>query len=493
MKNTNNQIDFSIVGSGTAGLVSALMLRKAFPKSKITVISSSNIGIIGVGEGSTEHWKMFMDICDIPLLDLLVQTRATHKNGIRFENWTKHTPDYFHSVSLADTYGHFGLYGLYNGLIAQGKTLTENISSRSMIENMVRADSPHESVNQYHFDTFKLNEYLTRLCSNRDIILIDNEVSSVNLDSETGYINSVSFVSGHQHYSNFWIDASGLRRVLISEVGDPKWISFSDYLQMDSAIAFPTESDPSGQIRPYTRARALKNGWVWEIPTQDRRGNGYVYSSKHCSDDQAINEVSELLGFEVTPARKIKFESGHISNMWIKNCVAIGLASSFVEPLEATSIGSTIQQLRCLIQNLGSYTEGSVNIQKHFNNKMNLMMENILAMIRLHYISDRSDSSMWIEQGKMPIPDYLQNLLDIWSERPPSYEDIPSNNYELFLVPHFYHVGQGQGIFKKENSSMLINRFGITSQVDYAVSYAKLNQTSHSKIDHAESLKQIQV
>ena len=156
-------IKTAIIGSGTAGLVGAMMLRSAFPLMDITVISSSQVGIIGVGEGSTEHWRMFMDACNIPLGELLNETKATHKNGIRFENWTNHTPDYFHSVSDASTIGYYNFYGLYNGLIENNKTLTENISSRAMIENKVRANGPHESVNQFHFDTVLLNKYLTIL------------------------------------------------------------------------------------------------------------------------------------------------------------------------------------------------------------------------------------------------------------------------------------------------------------------------------------------
>lgn len=483
----------TIVGSGTAGLVSSLMIRSAFPLVDITIISSSQIGIIGVGEGSTEHWRIFMDICKIPLAELLIETKATHKNGIRFENWTKHTPDYFHSISYSDTYGPFNIYSLYNGLIENNKTLTENIASRSMIENKVRADRPHETVNQYHFDTFKLNEYLTVLCKNRNINFIDAKVNKVNLNIENGHIDSITLDNELIHESNFWIDASGMARVLISKIDEIEWQSFSKYLQMNSAIAFPTPSDPSGEIRPYTRARAMPNGWVWEIPTQERRGNGYVYSSNHCSDEQAVQEVSDLLGFQVEPAKIIKFDPGYVKNMWIKNCVAIGLASAFVEPIEATSIGGTIQQLRCLIENLSSYKIGDTYIQKEFNKKMSIMMDNILSMISLHYISDRNDTDMWREQANMPIPEYLQNLLNLWNERPPFPYDISQNNYEMFLVPHFYHVAQGQKVFSNQRSSILIDRFNIREITKNHIYDAKMRQTDHPKVDHAKSLKDLQL
>ncbi len=483
----------TIVGGGTAGLISALILRKAFPRHEINIIASSKIGIIGVGEGSTEHWKMFIEICDIPLAEMIIESRATHKYGIRFENWTTHTPDYFHSVSASGVIEPIGYYGLYNGIIKNNRTLTENIGPRSLIENKVNANNPHESVNQFHFDTFALNKYLTGICLFRNIKVIDSEVIKTVINTETGYIDSVVLDNTESVESDFWIDATGLKRTLISQVSDAKWNSYSKYLQMDSALAFPTMSDHSGQIRPYTRARAIKNGWVWEIPTQDRRGNGYVYSSKYCKEDQAIKEVSDLLGFPVEPARFFTFDPGHLDNFWVKNCVAVGLAAAFVEPLEATSIGSTIQQVRCLTQYLCNYDLNSKKLQENYNLKMNKMMDNILAMISLHYISDREDSEMWREQKNMEIPEYLKNLLDLWEERPPFDNDIPRNNYEMFLVPHFYHVAQGQGLLSAKRAEQMIYSYGSEEYINKIVSDAKLSQTAHAKVDHAEALKQLQI
>lgn len=482
-----------IVGGGTAGFISALMLRKAFPRFDISVIASSKIGIVGVGEGSTEHWRMFMEICEIPLNEMIVKSRATHKYGIRFENWTNHTPDYFHSIAHVDVNEPFGYYGLYNGLIKNNKTLTENINSRAIIENKINANDPHRSVNQFHFDTFKLNEYFSTLCLGRGINIIDAEVIKVNLNPENGYIDSVDLDYGKTLYADFWVDATGMKRKLISEVSDVKWNSFKDYLQMDSAIAFPTPSDESGQIRPYTRTRAMKNGWVWEIPTQDRRGNGYVYSSDHCSDDQAVAEVSELLGIEVEPLRSFRFDPGHVKEFWVKNCVTVGLAAAFVEPLEATSIGSTIQQIRCLIQNLGNYDINSKKIQEDYNKKMNIMMDNICAMISIHYISDREDSEMWKQQKLMKKPAYLIDLLELWSERPPFMYDIGTNNYEMFLVPHFYHVAQGQKLLSAKRASDMLYSYSAEEQAHQMMLEAKLAQTSHAKVDHAESLREIQI
>jgi tryptophan halogenase len=483
----------TIAGSGTAGLVTGLILRKAFPLFDITIISSSKIGIIGVGEGSTEHWKVFMDMCDIPLAELLIQTKATHKNGIRFENWTNHTPDYFHSVSSVSTITPFNVYALYNGLIKDGKLLTENTSSRAMVENKVQVNGMHRNVNQYHFDTFKLNTYLTHLCQVRGIKFIDAIVEKVFVSSETGEIESVKLDNGEQVVSEFWVDATGMSRLLMKEISSTGWKSFSDYLMMDSAIAFPTESDPSGEIRPYTRARALSSGWAWEIPTQERRGNGYVYSSSHISEDKAVSEISSLLGREVKPAKSIKFDPGYLPDMWVKNCVAVGLASAFVEPIEATSIGGTIQQARCLVENLSTYKTGNTAVQKDFNKKMQSMMENILCMISLHYISDRTDTEMWKDTASLKKPEMLQDYLSLWNERPPVHTDFVVSGYELFHAPHFYHVANGQGLINKEMSYAMLKSFNIVEEANKLVSDAKLAQTDHERIDHARSLKELQI
>lgn len=485
--------DITIVGSGTAGLINALILRKAFPHFNITIISSSKIGIIGVGEGSTEHWRTFMEQCDIPLLELIVETKATHKNGIRFEGWTNHTPDYFHSVTATHQSKPFNVFSLYAGLIKDGKLLTENTASRALIENKVQVNGMHRSVNQYHFDTFALNSYLTSLCIQRNIKMIDAEVEHVIKNPENGYIDSVVLSTKSFHKSDFWIDASGFKRVLIKEMPEVKWISYSDYLLIDSAIAFPTESDPSGEIRPYTRAKAMENGWMWEIPTQERRGNGYVYSSAHCSEDEAIQAASEKVGHQVIPGRSIKFESGCLEKMWINNCVAVGLASSFVEPLEATSIGSTIQQANCLVENLGTFKPGNTFHQKSFNMKMSSMMENILCMISLHYASDRQDSKFWKDVSMAKKPDYLEHLIGLWSERPMFPGDIKRTGYEMFLEPHFFHVAHGQGLINKDSARQMLLAFDLELEARNLVSNAKLNQVDHERIDHGQALREIQI
>jgi len=483
----NKQLSFCIVGSGTAGLITSIVLRQAFPYSSIKNISSSKIGIVGVGEGSTEHWRMFMDKCNIGIEDLIKNTGATHKYGIRFENWTNKRPDYFHSISGVEEINTWGIIGEYLSFIEQDKSITSQTGSVGLIKNKIVRDGLHGNTNQYHFDTFMLNDFLTGICFSRMIQFYDDEIKNINLTT-SGCIESAELVSGLRVEADIWIDATGFKRELMNRLNNKSWQSFSNYLLVDSAIAFPTEHDKSGTIKPYTRARAAGSGWMWEIPTQNRRGNGYVYSSSHISGDAALLEAQSMSGFAVPQIRQFKFDPGYYREQWQKNCVSVGLASSFVEPLEATSIGSTIIQAMNIAQYSASYIPGCEKLVSDYNKKMEAVMLNIRDMIRLHYISDRKDTEFWKDANSMPIPDSLQNLLDAWSERPPAHSDIANNGSIMFLTRHFVHVAQGQNLIATEPSSLVMDRMAIRSFIEKKSDNIRSSRYSKELVDHKEAL-----
>ena len=483
---SKNPISFGIVGSGTAGLMSAIMLRQAFPLSDITVVSSSSLGIIGVGEGTTEHWKQFMGRCSIPLEELLVKTAATHKYGIRFENWSNSFPDYFHSVSGDEALFGWGLYPTYAGILESGESLTSQTTSVGLVQNKIRKIGMHENTNQYHFDTFKLNNYFTEVCFKRSIKMIDGFVQDITQNIENGCITSVTLENSQTIEADFWIDASGFSRILMDKLKNNEWNSFSDYLLVDSAIAAPSESYSEG-IRPYTRAIAQDSGWIWEIPTQDRRGNGYVYSSQFETTDSAINTLKKHIPLLNDP-RTFKFDSGHLKEAWVKNCIAVGLSSSFVEPLEATSISASIQQISLAIPYIASFKQNNTASQKHYNKAFNALMDNLLSMIRLHYISDRDDTPFWKACKNMKINDTLQELLDLWQERTPCRGDTPNTNGELFQAPHLYHVAQGQGVLNIESATMMMDNMDLRQKVEFDISNRRSARFDHELVDHKESL-----
>ena len=185
------QLSFGVVGSGTAGLITALMLRKAFVNAEITIVSSSQIGIIGVGEGSTEHWSEFMRHCDIDLEEMIVSTDATHKYGISYEYWTTHTPRYFHSVGDVDELFAWGAHATYASFIESKKLFTNQTTSVGLVKNKIRVNGLHRSTNQFHFDTHKLNEYFISLCFKRHIRFVEGIVESIEVNNENGNIKSI--------------------------------------------------------------------------------------------------------------------------------------------------------------------------------------------------------------------------------------------------------------------------------------------------------------
>jgi tryptophan halogenase len=477
-----------IVGSGTAGLITALTLRNLFPKYTINLLSSKKIGIIGVGEGSTEHWRInFMDPCGIDVKQMVKHCGATHKYGIRFENWTNHTPDYFHSIGYAP-FGPNGFHANYAYALENNWLLTASAYSSHLWENKIiyDKDNQHHMTNQFHFDTFKLNDYLLHLCNVRGIHCFDGIVKSITRNAENGFVTSVITEDNYAIEADFYIDASGFNRVIMSQlVEDDRFISYRKYLPTDSAAVFPTEPDESGQIKPYTRARALANGWMFEIPTQERRGNGYIFASDFCSDEQAIKELSEAHGKNIEPKKIIRYKSGYFAESFLFNCASVGLASSFVEPLEATSISTSIQQARMIGAILPTFGPSSTAQVKQYKRQFESLMDNILTMIALHYVSDRNDSEMWRAQQNAEIPETLKILLDLWKEKVPSDYDIPHFGYELFLSGHFWHVAQGQGVISKEAASQALTAYG--SRIACARDFKeKRTQTIKRKtVDHA--------
>jgi tryptophan halogenase len=484
-----NQKKVIVVGSGTAGLVTALIIKSLFLDYNVIVISSKSIGIIGVGEGSTEHWRMFQELVGIDVHTMIKEVDITHKYGILYENWTNHTPQYFHSVGdTGKTINTF--WAGYASALENGKLLTNMYSWRGLLENKIvdQGEKTHLGTNQYHFDTFKLNEYLIKFSKSKGITFVEDEVTDVNIDQD-GFIESVTLSESNKKVSgDFFVDATGFNRKILSKIADQTFIDYRKYLPCDTAIAFPTESDPSGQIRPYTRARALSNGWMWEIPTQTRRGNGYVFSSDFCTVDQAIAEASQVHGFEVEPAKVINFKAGYFKETWKNNCVAVGLAAGFVEPLEATSISTSIQQARLICSYLPTFDKNRTYGIKEYHRIMDSIMDNILCMISLHYVSDRKDTEMWRAQQNAEKSDLLKHLLELWKIRGPEVSDVPSNGYELFACAHLWHVAQGQDVLNSEVASIQLDAYGSRKDVlEYTTNFAK-QLISQRMVDHAEAL-----
>lgn len=432
----------AIVGGGTAGLITALILRQKLDIA-ISVIHSSSIGIIGVGEGSTEHFKDFMEYVGINQIDIIKKCDATYKGGIMFENWSKKT--YLHNVGEPWNCRNAQYPFIYAHQIAHHNTqLTSELTWKNKINSWFLHNTDSMPFNQFHFNTHKLNDYLIDLAKSKGIKIIDDEISNVELDEQG---NACRLIGQKGQYSHdFYIDATGFKRLIIGKMG-AKWKSYGQYLKMKSAIVFPTEDEPNYNL--WTLARAMDSGWLFRIPVWGRYGNGYIFDSDYTTADDAKKEVDLYFNRDIEIKKQFNFDPGCLDKVWIKNCVAVGLSGSFVEPLEATSIGTTIQQSFILMQKLINYNDKVID---DYNKSFNDIMENIRDFIVLHYITEKDNSLFWKNIQNLEIPDTLKDRLEVWKYKFPIDEDFNNlSDYILFKANNFALVMDGLNLFDRES------------------------------------------
>ena len=433
-----------VVGGGTGGLITALMLKHGHPYLEVDLIESKAIGIIGVGEGSTEHWVRFMRNCDISLHELISETDATFKYGINFANWNGDGRSYFQSVNgEINANGPAGVKFVYANLIS--KNVDPLFLTRPYVIKSELLEKNY-NINQFHFNTFKLNEFLHKKCFKSGVKLIEAELNEVRLN-EDGSVKSLHSKDGRTFEYDFYIDSTGFGKFIINKAMGIKWISYSKYLPMNSAIAFPTER--LEEIPAWTLSRAMKSGWCWRIPTQERFGNGYVFSDKFQDFEGAQKEIEELYGHPVEIAKKINFDAGCLEKSWHKNCVAIGLSSSFIEPLEASSIGTSIQQAVVLCETLPYYVPGNDKAEKIFNKHSDDILQNILDFVALHYITKRNDTEFWRSVKNLPKPPGLEMMLEIYQHKLPTDLDF-DNKRVLFQGANWIIVMYSLGLINSE-------------------------------------------
>jgi len=484
-----------ILGGGTSGMITALVLRKAWPKLDITVIESSKLGIIGVGEGSTEHWRVFMKHVDIDVFSLVRETGATFKIGIKFTNWNGDNKDYFHSLS--EQYGSLsranGLPFTWLKMIGEDWDPLDTMWSRA--RDSYHGEPVHDILSQYHFDTNKLNSFLHKICSERKINLIDTEIEEVILD-EFGYVKELIDVAGRNHAYDFYVDCSGFKRIIGSKLG-AKWIDCSAQLPMNSAIAFPTGY--TEDIPSYTEATALSSGWVWRIPTQDRYGNGYVFCDSFIDETKAYDEVSQHykdnlnIQDTINIGKRVKFNAGYVENYWIKNCVMIGLSGIFVEPLEASSIGTTIQQALILSPDLFFYEKHETLTSERYNKQMRIISENIIDFIQLHYITKRSDSEFWRWcKNEIKLTEFNSKYLEYFKKGYPNI-NLFNQPMTLFSYLNFGQVMQGLGLFNNESIRKKFedHMYAHSIDTDEILKSAEIFDNNATFYSHRESLELI--
>lgn len=462
-----------VVGGGTAGWLTALYAKRRLPDSTVTLVESESLGILGAGEGTTPAFLEFLDLLGIPFSRLVREADSTVKHGIKFSNWGEHGTDYYHGF-FSSTEVAFNAFD--SPLVLHKSNVLLPYLQKSWIalndvnfpklvsdEGKVAlyqyedyagqfvADPIHkyEGKNYFsaHINAVKLADLLKKIAvEERGIVRIEGFVSDYK-QNDSGDIEQIILSDGQVLNSDIVFDCTGFRGVFSKEVYSSPWISFSDHLTVDSAQTFFLPIDKDEAIPPQTESIALSFGWAWKIPLQTRYGCGYVYDSSYASEEEAVEEIKAYFGEEVEIGRKIEFSPGYLEKPWNGNCIAIGLSSGFIEPLEATSIWTSILAIREAFSDLRVLAERPEEAVSKFNKYMAGINEQIFSFVYLHYICGREDNSFWKHYTVDNGPDSLKDFLGYLETNILSYTDFSNT---LFPLESWMCVLEGLGLLNAD-------------------------------------------
>ena len=429
-----------IIGSGTSGLMTAAVFKRFFAgRVKVEVYYDSKRKTIGVGESTTQAFVDFIRrYLHIHPADFIKDTGSTVKLGILFKNWTKNK-EYFHGFNECNLDNSRGEYpeslhsipnGTFNGGTLYNKATTTVPSHDFYYNHAVHIDT--QLITKYILDDIK-----------DEIDHIDDVVEKVNSDGKS--IQSIVFKNKGEVTADFYVDASGFSNVLFKHL-NPDWVDITNYLPLDRAIP---QQIPHNlvEIPSYTQAEATKDGWIWQIPLKKRYGTGYVYSSKFTTDEEAKKNYNEWLkknhGVELNEdPRIIHYKPGYYKKNWIGNCLSVGLASGFIEPLESTGLQILYNQIQFFVKNNTTLKFLEFD-RRNYNNFNEESYVDIFNFICLHYNTNRTDSPFW---------QYMTNNKTDWMkayEEKCSLEFIPSgitDEDSQFHIDSYMQVSEGLGM-----------------------------------------------
>ncbi|WP_440903262.1 tryptophan halogenase family protein [Catenovulum sp. SX2] len=449
-----------IVGGGSAGWMSAAFLSKLMgAEIDIKLVESDAIASVGVGEATIPPIQLFNNLLKIPEKEFLAATNGTIKLGIQFENW----------ANIGDSYMHaFGHVGKQLGLTqfinywsrAKQQGLNYDLWDFSLnyqaakqgkfaqLNTIPGTDLPGLTY-AYHFDAGLYAKYLRNLSEQQGVQRIEGKITKTNLNANSGYIESVSLESGEAIDGDLFLDCSGFAALLIGKALNTQFDDWTHYLPCDRAIAMP--SSGVNKPVPYTRAIAHEYGWQWQIPLQHRVGNGLVYCSRFQSDESALKTLeNNLPGDALADAKLIKFRTGRRVKQWNKNCIAIGLSSGFLEPMESTSLHMVQSALIKLIKLFPREQIQQQSIDE-FNYQSQEEALRIRDFIILHYhLTNRTDSQFWRDCKSMQIPKTLRYKMELFT----STAKIFRKRDELFSEDSWLQAFIGQGLLPQDYHPM---------------------------------------
>ncbi|MCW8876711.1 MAG: tryptophan 7-halogenase [Kangiellaceae bacterium] len=494
-----NVKDIIILGGGTAGWMAANLMAAQWHEKgiNITLVESPEIGVIGVGEGSTPKLKDFFDTLNIEESEWMPACNATYKNGIDFRDWSTIPgfESYFHPFgSTIDslTYKFFKTNAILRRKNVDVSAhpnhffLMTKLAAKKLAP-IAPPNFPFQMDYAYHFDSVLLGQFLKKKAIERGVKYVEGTVENAQL-SENGKIASIHLKNGDELSADYFVDCSGFYSFLLQKTLGVPFKSFSDNLFNDSAVAMPTEI--TSEIPSQTVSTALSNGWAWEIPLTNRFGNGYVYSSKFISSDQAETELRQTLGLldADVEVRHLKMKVGRAEKSWHKNCVAIGLSQGFIEPLEATALQFVQTTIESFIQafEMGNFSETH---QTQFNEQINRNFEGIRDYIVLHYkTNSRNDTEYWrANRENTNISSNLQAMLSCWD----NVQNLEEALQRLDIGKYYTSISwncllAGVGRFTQKDKLIQLDKQPHGVDLDYVDNF--LNGCSLNFGDHREQL-----
>ncbi|WP_158970071.1 tryptophan halogenase family protein [Paraglaciecola sp. L3A3] len=445
----NNKVKKVVIaGGGTAGWVAAAALSKQLGKLvDVVLIESEKIGTVGVGEATIPPMRVFHSLLGIDEQEFMRSTEATFKLGILFKNWGQIGDHYIHPFGttgqksfLAD-FQHFWLHGKNKGVNAEFGEYSLEVQAAKANKF---ATSKSGSINYaYHLDATRYAQYLRKFSEKLGVTRVEGKIQQVQ-QHPSGDIKSLLLESGELIEGDLFIDCTGFAGLLIDKTLKTEYEDWSHWLPCNSAIAVQTESiEPA---KPLVTCTAHQAGWQWHIPLQHRVGNGNVFCSDFMTDEAAKQHLLDNVQGEVlTDPRVIKYKTGRRKVFWNKNCVALGLSSGFVEPLESTSIYLFMSGIIRLMK-IFPFAGINQSATDEYNQQSIAEIENVRDFIILHYhATSREDSEFWRYCKNMKVPDSLSHRIELFKENGLAFQEIQ----ELFRLESWTHVMLGQGITPK--------------------------------------------
>lgn len=449
-----------IVGGGTAGWIAAAsMARLIGPSVEITLIESEAIGTVGVGEATIPQIRRLNGVLGLDENEFVRETRGTFKLGIEFNNWGHVGESYLHTfgdagINLASL--HFHHYWLRSQAEGQTASLWDySLHHKAAYSNKfgrldrVGNTSMTGLAYAFHFDAGLYARYLRRHAEGNGVTRLEGKVVDVDLDAETGHIKHVTLESGEAVEGDLFIDCSGFRGLLIGQALGVGYQNWSKWLPCDGAVAVGCER--TQPLLPYTKATAHDAGWQWRIPLQHRTGNGHVFCEQFTSEGKATETLlANLDGAPMGEPKRLRFTTGRREKFWHKNCVSLGLASGFLEPLESTSIHLIQSNVSKLIELFPDKSFDAAN-EREYNRQVSHEYELIRDFLILHYHrTDREDSEFWRYCKHMSVPDSLTEKMQLFASNALLYKDAE----DLFRESSWVQVMVGQGLIPKSFHAM---------------------------------------